>query len=64
LYLLKSGGIGVYLVPSSFLRNGITYNEIKKTIFGMAKLTDAYRLPVNIFKDTQIGTDIIVLTKK
>lgn len=64
LYLLKSGGIGVYLVPSSFLRNGITYNNIKKTIFEIASLTDAYRLPSNIFKDTQIGTDIIVLTKK
>lgn len=64
LYLLKSGGIGVYLVPSSFLRNGINYNNIKKTIFEIASLTDAYRLPSNIFKDTQIGTDIIVLTKK
>lgn len=64
LYLLKPGGIGVYLVPSSFMRNGISYNSIKKSIFAIAKLADAYRLPANIFKDTQIGTDIIVLIKK
>jgi len=62
--LLKSGGIGVYLLPSSFLRNGITYTPVKKQIFEIAKLTDAYHMPSNIFKDTQIGTDIIVLTKK
>jgi len=64
LHLLKSGGIGVYLVPSSFLRNGISYNSIKKSIFAISNLVDAYRLPVNVFKDTQIGTDIIVLIKK
>jgi type I restriction-modification system DNA methylase subunit len=63
LKLLKSGGIGVYLIPSSFMRNGINYNTIKEKIFKIAKLTDAYRLPSNIFKDTQIGTDIIILTK-
>ena len=64
LKVLKSGGIGVYLIPSSFMRNGDSYNLIKKQIFEMAKLTDAYRLPSNIFKNTQIGTDILVLTKK
>lgn len=64
MQLLKSGGIGIYLIPSSFLRNGIDYNDVKKKIFEISKLTDAYRLPCNIFKDTQIGTDIIVLTKK
>lgn len=64
LKLLKSGGLGVYLIPSSFMRNGISYNELKKEIFDMAEFVDAYRLPSNIFKNTQIGTDIIILRKK
>lgn len=64
LYLLKKGGLGVYLIPSSFMRNGIAYNEIKKQIFEIAELVDAYRLPSNIFEKTQIGTDILILRKK
>ena len=59
LKVLKSGGIGVYLIPSSFLRNGIAYNDIKKQILTIATLIDAYRLPISIFKHTKIGTDII-----
>jgi type I restriction-modification system DNA methylase subunit len=64
LYLLKKGGLGVYLIPSSFLRNGIAYNETKKKIFEIAEFVDAYRLPSNIFEKTQIGTDILILRKK
>jgi hypothetical protein len=64
LHLLKKGGLGVYLIPSSFLRNGITYNKVKKEIFEIAELVDAYRLPSNIFAKTQIGTDILILRKK
>ena len=64
LHLLKKGGLGVYLIPSSFLRNGITYNKVKKEIFEIAELVDAYRLPSNIFEKTQIGTDILILRKK
>lgn len=64
LYLLKKGGLGVYLIPSSFLRNGIAYNDIKKQIFEIAEFVDAYRLPSNIFEKTQIGTDILILRKK
>jgi type I restriction-modification system DNA methylase subunit len=64
LFLLKQGGLGVYIVPSSFLRNGISYNDIKQKIFSIAELIDAYRLPAGVFSDTQIGTDIIVLKKK
>lgn len=62
--LVKKDGLGVFLVPSSFLRNGNTYNSVKERIFSECKLLDAYRLPANIFKHTQIGTDIIVLQKK
>lgn len=64
LKLLKPGGLGIYLIPSSFLRNGISYNTVKERIFEQAKLLEAYRLPANIFAKTQIGTDIIVLQKK
>jgi hypothetical protein len=64
LHLLKKGGLGVYLIPSSFMRNGIAYNDIKKEIFEIAELVDAYRLPSNIFEKTQIGTDILILRKK
>lgn len=64
LYLLKKGGLGVYLIPSSFLRNGIAYNDIKRQIFEIAEFVDAYRLPSNIFEKTQIGTDILILRKK
>jgi type I restriction-modification system DNA methylase subunit len=64
LYLLKKGSLGVYLIPSSFFRNGISYNDIKKQIFEIAELVDAYRLPSNIFEKTQIGTDILILRKK
>lgn len=62
--LVKSGGLGVFLVPSSFMRNGNTYNQVKERIFADSKLIDAYRLPANIFKKTQIGTDILILKKK
>jgi GNAT superfamily N-acetyltransferase len=64
LYLLKKGGLGVYLIPSSFLRNGVAYNDIKRQIFEIAEFVDAYRLPSNIFEKTQIGTDILILRKK
>lgn len=62
--LAKSGAIGCFLIPSSFLRNGISYNSVKQRIFADNKLVDAYRLPNNIFKKTQIGTDILILKKK
>jgi 16S rRNA G966 N2-methylase RsmD len=64
MQLVKSRGLGVFIVPSSFLRNGNTYNDVKERIFESCKLLDAYRLPSNIFEKTQIGTDIIVLQKK
>lgn len=64
LYLLKPKGLAVFLIPSSFLRNGNAYNEVKKQIFEIAEFVDAYRLPVNIFKKTEIGTDILILKKR
>ncbi len=61
--LLNIGGIGVYLIPSSFLRNGNTYTTVKERLFEKCQLLDAYRLPANIFAKTQIGTDIVVLKR-
>ena len=62
--LVKKDGLGVFLLPSSFLRNGNTYNQFKQGLFQECKLVDAYRMPNNIFKDTSYATDIVVLQKK
>lgn len=62
LDLLKSNGLLVYIVPSSFLSGKL--NKTKQEIATKATLIDAYRLPNGIFPTTQIGTDIIVLRKK
>ncbi len=64
LKLLKKGGLGIYLIPSSFMRNGNTYNSVKKSIFEISELVTVYRLPNNLFAKTSIGTDIVVLRKK
>ena len=64
LDLLKSGGLACYLVPSSFMRNGISYNKVKEEMFDKATLVTAYRLPTSIFAKTEIGTDLIILRKK
>jgi len=64
LKFLKPGGIGIYIIPSGFIRNGNTYTSVKSAIFELASLIDIYRLPNNVFGKTSIGTDIIVLKKK
>ena len=43
------------VVPSSWLNR---QNELQN-----AELKEAYRLPNGVFKATDIGTDIIILTK-
>lgn len=63
LRLLKPGGLLVMVIPSSFLRNGSTYEKEKERIGELADLVDAYRLP-EVFESTAIPTDIIVLKKK
>ena len=60
---LKEGGLLVYIIPSSFLRNENTYNFAKAKIAENAQLLDAYRLPENTFDTTSIGTDILVFKK-
>lgn len=64
LDLLKSGGLLVMIVPSSFMRNDLSYNDFKRSLGKFALFLDAYRLPNGSFGNTQVGTDIIVLSKK
>ena len=63
LRLLKPGGLLIMVIPSSFMRNGSTYQKEKELIGEFADLIDAYRLP-EVFESTSIPTDIIVLKKK
>ena len=55
LDVLKEGGTLAMVVPSSWLNR---QNELQN-----AELKEAYRLPNRVFKATDIGTDIIILTK-
>ena len=63
LDLLKIGGLMVFIIPSSFMRNDNKYNKIKEEIHAKAELIEAYRLPNNVFPNTYIGTDILVFRK-
>lgn len=62
--LLYPGGLLVFIIPSAFLQNGHSYNEIKKKIYDRAELVDAYRLPSGVFDTTDIGTDIVVFKRR
>lgn len=64
LDLLKTGGLLVYLIPSSFISNKSKFNKVKEKIAAKADFVDLYRLPNRTFDTTDIGTDIIVLKKK
>jgi adenine-specific DNA methylase len=61
LDVLQSGGLLIYIIPSSFL-DGKT-SKAKERIHQQAELIDAYRLPKRIFKQTDIQTDIVVFQK-
>ncbi|MCX6724256.1 MAG: helicase-related protein [Candidatus Staskawiczbacteria bacterium] len=68
-YFIKRGlditqdkGFAAMVVPSGFLRTASDYakNEIAK----LGYLDSAYRLPNNVFDNTDIGTDIVILRKE
>lgn len=63
LDLLKTGGLLVFLIPSSFITNQSKFNKVKEKIASKADVVDLYRLPSRIFETTDIGTDILVLRK-
>lgn len=62
LDMTKEGGYLVYVVNSSFIKNGISKG--KKEIAQLGKLVEAYRLPEDAFEDTSVGTDIVVFRKE
>lgn len=62
LDVLKSGGLLIYIIPSSFLDSG--ESPAKTAIAQKSDLIDAYRMPKGIFDQTDIQTDIIVLKKR
>lgn len=62
LELLKSGGLLVYVINSSLMNNGQSYDGEKDRIGQKATFVDAVRLPP-VFSTTDMTTDIIVLRK-
>jgi type I restriction-modification system DNA methylase subunit len=63
LRLLKPGGLLVFITSSSFMRNDKTYESEKTLISKYADFVDAYRMP-NVFKNTQVPTDILIFRRK
>jgi len=61
LDLTKDNGVVAFIVPSSVLKNGMSY-EIQE-ISKKAEILKAYRLPEKTFDTTSIGTDIVILRK-
>lgn len=59
LLLLKPGGVLVFLTAASWLRNGNSYQHLKKTVGTIAELVDAYRTG-EVFKRTGVPTDILI----
>lgn len=62
--LLKTNGVLVMIIPSTFLDNNSSYEKFKDDIYSKADLTGAYRLPKRVFAHTDIQTDIVVFKKR
>lgn len=63
LYMLKPGGLLIYLIPSGFLRNGQAYDKAKLEIGRLAAFVDAFRLPPAIER-TDTPLDILILRRR
>lgn len=61
--LLKPGGLLVFITAQNFMRNEKTYNKEKELIGKYAEFVDAYRMP-EVFKNTQVPTDILIFKRK
>ena len=59
---LKKGGILAYVTASSLIRNH--YKRDKENLSRVFDFIDAYRLPDNIFRNTKVPSDIIILKRK
>lgn len=64
LQVMKPGALLCMIIPQGFLAGKTRTSKGKWQIMKQAELVDAYRLPLNVFDFTGIGTDIIVLRKK
>ena len=61
---LEKGGLLIYIVPSTIIDNNNSYAEFKEEMFKKADMLDCYRIPAKTFTDTDITTDLIILSKK
>lgn len=61
--LLKPGGLLVFITGSGFMRSGNHYLRERQLIAEYAEFVDAYRMP-KVFKNTQVGTDILIFRRK
>jgi uncharacterized protein YqiB (DUF1249 family) len=62
LDVLKSGGLLIYIIPSNFLKAD-SLKDIAQKIASKCTGLDRYYLGTNIFKTTDIETDIIALRR-
>jgi len=60
---LRNGGVLAFLTTQSYL-NSLTHIEQVRHIFRNARLVSATRLPNNLFADTEVGTDLLILQKE
>ncbi len=63
LKVLKSGGLMCYVTASGFASTYEQYMKTKSEMNNLCTLVDAYRLP-NVFKNTNVPTDILIFRKK
>lgn len=61
---LESGGLLIYVIPSTIVDNDNAYKEFKDVLISKSYMLDLVRLPQKTFQDTDITTDIVVLQKK
>jgi len=61
LDLLLPGGLLIYIIQSAFLNEGMT--AAKEAINAKSTMLEAYRMPNNIFDETDEGADIVVFQK-
>ena len=62
--VLRTGGLLVMIIPSTFMANDKAYNSFKENLNAKAELLDAYRLPSGSFDRTEVTTDILVFRKR
>lgn len=62
LDVLKKGGLLIYVIPSAYIDG--SSNPAKEQIHNKGDLLDAYRLPIRMFEQTDVQTDIVIYQKK